>query len=73
MPSDLANILALALEIYLLLGAVFAVWFAASGCRRLDPVAASGTWGFRVLIVPGAVLLWPLLLPRAAAAGRGDA
>ena len=32
--------------------------------NRLDEVAAHGTPGFRGLIVPGSVLLWPALLLR---------
>ena len=53
-------------------GEIDTVWFALSGARRLDPIAASGSWGFRVLLVPGSALLWPLLLPRALA-GKGGA
>jgi len=50
--------------LYLLLGAVFALVFAFRLVNRTDPVAAHGTWGFRLLILPGAMLLWPLLLAR---------
>jgi hypothetical protein len=37
--------------------------------NRLDAVAAHGTTGFRLLLVPGAALLWPLLLRRVLGAG----
>lgn len=50
--------------VYLGVGAVFAAAFALRGCQRIDPVAATGTWGFRIAIVPGAAALWPLLLRR---------
>jgi len=43
------------------LGAVFAIPFAWRWAARLDPVASAGTLGFRVLLLPGAVLLWPWL------------
>ncbi len=46
---------------YLLLGVVFAVAFHLRGLRRLDPEASPTTWGFRVLVTPGVVALWPLL------------
>ena len=69
MPIDLANVVATALELYLALGAVFAIWFALAGVRRLDPAAGDGAWGFRALLLPGAALLWPLLLPRALRGG----
>ena len=49
---------------YLILGVLFAVPFVARGVNRIDPVAARGTWGFRVLIFPGTVALWPVLLRR---------
>ncbi|MBI5385602.1 MAG: hypothetical protein HZA90_13065 [Verrucomicrobia bacterium] len=47
--------------IYLLCGFVFAIPFAVVGVNRIDPHAAHASWGFRVLIIPGTVLLWPLL------------
>ena len=52
--------------LYLLLGVCFAIPFALRGAGRLDPVAAHGTRGFRLLIVPGAVALWPWLAWRLA-------
>jgi membrane protein implicated in regulation of membrane protease activity len=52
------------LGVYLLLGVAFAIPFVAIGVKRIDPHAASATWGFRLLIVPGIVVLWPLLLRR---------
>ena len=53
---------------YLGLGLAFAVPFALRWAGRLDPAAQRGTWGFRLLIVPGAALLWPLLAVRLARA-----
>ncbi len=52
------------MAIYLLCGLIFALPFAFLGVRKIDPHAAHGTWGFRVLIIPGAILLWPLLARR---------
>ena len=46
---------------YLLLGLLFAVPFLIKGVGKLDPSAKAGTWGFRLLILPGTVLLWPYL------------
>ncbi len=53
-----------ALGIYLLVGCVFAIPFVLVGAKRIDPTAHSGTWGFRLIIIPGVALLWPLLLLR---------
>lgn len=59
-----ASIFIGALGLYLGGGLVFAVPFVLLGVNRLDPHARPGTWGFRLLILPGTVLLWPLLLRR---------
>jgi len=50
--------------IYLGCGLVFAIPFALAGVKRIDPRAANGSWGFRLLIIPGTMALWPLLLKR---------
>ena len=50
--------------IYLICGLAFAVPFAFFGVGKIDPHAAHGTWGFRLLIVPGTILLWPILAQR---------
>lgn len=55
---------------YLLIGVFFAIPFAFRWVARLDPVAAHGTAGFRMLILPGAVLLWPLLARRLLVGGE---
>jgi hypothetical protein len=60
----LARALVLLAEIYLALGLLFALAFAAFGVGSVDPAARGGTPGFRVLIVPGSALFWPLLLRR---------
>jgi hypothetical protein len=60
----LAHIVVWIAGTYLGAGAAFAVAFVTTGVQRIDPVARDGTWGFRVLIVPGVMLLWPLLARR---------
>jgi len=64
MGEMLARLLVVAAGGYLALGACFAVPFVAGWVGRLDPAARAGTWGFRVLIIPGTILLWPMLLTR---------
>jgi hypothetical protein len=46
---------------YLICGLAFAVPFAVFGVGKIDTHAAHGTWGFRLLIIPGTMLLWPML------------
>lgn len=54
----------LILGIYLAGGLLFAVPFAFLGAQKIDPHAARGSLGFRLLIIPGAMALWPWLLRR---------
>jgi hypothetical protein len=60
----IAAIFLLLLGIYLATGLLFALVFVSLGARQIDPHAAQGSWGFRLLIIPGAMTLWPLLLQR---------
>lgn len=52
------------LALYGALGLAFAIPFTWRGASRIDPAAARGTPGFRILILPGVVALWPILLLR---------
>ena len=58
------SVLLISFGFYLACGIVFAVPFVVLGVGRIDPHATHGSWGFRVLIVPGTVLLWPVLAKR---------
>ncbi|MFN0124289.1 MAG: hypothetical protein ACKV2V_27635 [Blastocatellia bacterium] len=48
------------------IGFLFALWFALAGVTRLDAAAAGTGAGFRLLLLPGAIALWPLLAWRLA-------
>ncbi|MGB8166725.1 MAG: hypothetical protein WCF18_04490 [Chthoniobacteraceae bacterium] len=52
-------------------GLIVAVLFLALWCSSFDPSAKGGTWGFRVLIVPGIIALWPVILAKVLAVRRG--
>jgi len=54
----------IALGVYLAGGLAFAIPFVFTGVKRIDPHAAHGSWGFRLLIIPGTMVFWPLLLRR---------
>ena len=49
---------------YLACGLVFALPFALVGVKKIDAHAAHGSWGFRLLVIPGTIAFWPLLLRR---------
>jgi len=63
-PITLANLLTTTLGLYVLVGTVFAIPFVLRGVNRIDPAAREGSWGFRLIIFPGVVALWPLLALR---------
>ena len=50
------------LGVYALLGTIFATAFVVRGIGFVDPVAKGSTIGFRLVVFPGVVALWPLLL-----------
>ena len=53
--------------LYASAGLCFAIPFVAIGITRIDPLGAGSPWTFRLMIVPGVVVFWPLLLLRWAA------
>ena len=50
-------------QIYAGIGAVVAAVFLLYGVDRVDP-SARGSYLFRILLIPGAIGLWPLVLWR---------
>jgi hypothetical protein len=61
---DLVNFFVRGFGIYLGFGLFFALFFITKGVGEIDPAAKDGTIGFRLLIIPGALALWPLLAKR---------
>jgi hypothetical protein len=57
--------------IYGMVGLAFAIPFATGWVGRLDASARAGSWGFRILIVPGVVALWPVLVGKVWRVRRG--
>jgi hypothetical protein len=60
----IASAFLILLGVYFACGFVFALAFVFWGAQRIDPHAGPGTWGFRLLIIPGSMAFWPLLLYR---------
>ena len=56
-----AETIALLLAAYFLIGACFAIAFVSVLLPRYDNAARGTSLGFRLLVMPGALLLWPLL------------
>jgi len=73
MAEQISAWLAGALELYALVGAIFGLAFVTFGVQRIDSGAKGSGSGFRVLIFPGSVAFWPLLLRRWVGAQRDPA
>ena len=52
------------LTLYAALGLAFGIPFVTAGVQRIDPDAKGAGAGFRFIILPGVVALWPALLLR---------
>ena len=63
-------ILLILLAAYTAFGLVFAIAFVFRHVYRLDSVAAHAPLRFRLLILPGAVALWPILARKLRAARK---
>lgn len=50
--------------VYAGVGLLFALPFVLRGVERIDPAARGASWGFRLIVVPGVIAFWPLLLRR---------
>ncbi len=64
MSTEAATVLVYAVLAYAAAGVAFALPFVWIGAARIDPAAAHATFGFRVLVLPGAAALWPILFVR---------
>ncbi|HEV2674329.1 MAG TPA: hypothetical protein VGV37_07285 [Aliidongia sp.] len=64
-----ARIIVMGVELYGLVGIAVAVGFVTLGILRAMPHAGPVTWGARVLLFPGAMVLWPWVLRRWLAGG----
>ena len=59
------GIILFVIEVYLALGLLFSIPFVIKGVTVIDPDGAQGTkWTFRVIIIPGTIIFWPVLLKK---------
>ncbi len=50
------------LGIYVAIGFVFALVFIFTGIDKIDDGAKDISWGLRLLLLPGSIAFWPVLL-----------
>lgn len=58
---------------YLIAGSLFGAAFVAIGLQRVDPAARGASVAFRLIILPGVVALWPVMLKAWLARVRSEA
>ncbi len=56
------NIFLTILAIYFALGLLFALYFIFAGASKVDPLLKESRWVVRLLLTPGCIAVWPLLL-----------
>ena len=64
MAANIINIIFICIGIYLLCGLVFSVIFISKGLQVLDEGSHGAGIGFKLIIIPGCMVFWPLLLKK---------
>ena len=64
------EIMLIVVAIYLVLGILFVVPFLLKGLTKVDEGACGGTIGFKIIIIPGVIVFWPVLLSKWMKANR---
>ena len=59
-----AEMVWIAVAIYFAIGVVVGLPFMAFGLARLDHAAKGASRGFRLIVAPGVIALWPFILIR---------
>ena len=67
-----AQVISALFGFYAVAGIIFACAFVAFGIARVDGTAAGTPVSFRLIVIPGCVALWPLLLKRWISRHRGQ-
>ena len=58
----MVEILLIIAAIYLLGGVLFVIPFLMNGLEKIDEGAHGSTIGFKIIIIPGVIVFWPVLL-----------
>lgn len=60
----ISQLILLIVAVYIAIGACIAVPFVLTGVSTVDHAARGAPWLFRVLILPGSIALWPVVLAK---------
>lgn len=64
MMVAIINIFLVALGLYLVLGLFFSIYFYLKGASKIDEGTQGTPWHFKLIIFPGVVLLWAVLMAK---------
>lgn len=62
MLTIIISFLLSATAVYLVLGVLFTIFFQLKGIAKIDKGVHGSSWGFRIMIIPGCIVLWVVLL-----------
>ncbi len=62
MIQSIIAVILMAFPVYLICGIIFTFFFIPMGLKKIDEDVPGSSWGFRIIIIPGCILLWALLL-----------
>ncbi len=60
--ETLIKIIPILILIYFGIGVLFGIYFFIKGAAKIDSLISESKWTVRLLLVPGAIGLWPILL-----------
>jgi len=64
MLTTIVSVFLVAITAYLIAGIVFTIFFQAKGLSKIDEGVHGSSWGFRIIIIPGCIVFWPVLLKK---------
>ena len=60
----IVDIILIIVVVYIFTGLLFAIPFIFKGVTKIDEGAHGSKWGFRIIIIPGTIVFWPVLLKK---------
>ena len=62
MLTTIVSVFLIAIAAYLAVGVVFTIFFQLKGLSKIDEGVHGSSWGFRIIIIPGCIVFWIVLL-----------
>jgi hypothetical protein len=62
MSAAIVSLMFIAITVYMVAGFVFTIFFQIKGLSKIDEGVHGATIGFRIIIIPGCIVFWPVLL-----------